>query len=221
MTFDELLDTWKTQDNRPLYTIGDDALHRALQARTRILRRTLVSNELQNYWTSLWIAVFLMYLFWRGFPATGTTPGWYLFILWTAVAGVFCYVLYSFFIVGRRTIQAHVPDFSLSLRNRLEREIAYLADQIASRVDGKRVLIHLLPPWSACIVIVLAMNLHAGEPFRWLDLLSIVAVTGGWIHTYRLQRKWVHRELIPRKRELDGLLRLLDEPGMDPGEEPE
>lgn len=209
---DDLKATWASQENEPVYTINDRELQSVLQERSRKLRRTLFSNEIQNYWTSLWIGGFLAYLLWRGYSDISAADPWYFVTLGAAAAVLLYYVLFSIFFVGRRRIQSPKPDFASSLRERLDREIEYLAYQIAARLNWKRVLLHLIPPWSACIVIVSAMTIRSGDPFRLLDVLSIAVVTGGWIHVYWLQRRWVYGELVPRKRELDTLRRKLDEP---------
>jgi hypothetical protein len=130
----------------------------------------------------------------------------------SAIAAVAYYVLFSILFVGDRRFQPRTPDFSSSLRERLDREIDYVTHQIAVRMSWKRVLLHLMPPWFACIVIVWAGTIRNGGPLGWIDLLSFAVVTGGWVHVYFLQRRWVRRELVPRTRELAALRKKLDEP---------
>ena len=216
MAIDDLKAIWDSQDRQPPYVINDTALRSTLQERSRRLRRDLWSNEVRNYWTGLWIAGFLAYLFWRGYPVPGASHSAYFLAMAAAVAALVYYVFFSIFFVGRRRLQSHMPDFSSSLRERLDCEAEYLNYQVACRTRWIRVLLHLVPPWLACIAIVWGMTIRDGESLQLADLLSFAVVTGGWVHMCLIQRRWVYRELVPRLRELEALRGKLDEPESDP-----
>jgi hypothetical protein len=149
---------------------------------------------------------------WVG-PGESQSSRVYVVALAVATASAVYYVAYSFFFVAQRKLRVPEALFSFSLRERLEAEIDYLVQQIAARTHWERVLLHLAPPWLACVMVVWAAGIRNDGVYGWHELLGLLTVTGSWIHMHILERKWVSRELVPRRRELEALHRKLVETG--------
>ena len=211
MTIDELSRSWKAQDEKPRYAIDYGALQSVLQERSRKLRDVLFTDEVKNYWTGLWIIAFMALWFRAGF-GDGDSGRVYIVALAIAVAAVSYFIAYSFFFVAQRRPQVPVSVFTASLREHLEFEIDYVTNQIAARMRWWRVLLHLVPPWLACVVGLSIAALRNDGALQWHEILGLVVVTGGWIHMHILVRRWVTRELAPRKKELELLWQKLVEP---------
>lgn len=211
MTIDELLTIWKAQDEQPRYAIDYGALKSVLQERSRKLRDLLFSNEIKNYWTGLWIMGFLVLWFWGG-PGKGVSGRAYFIALAAAVAAVVYFMAYSFFFVAQRRLRVPASLFTVSLREHLQFEIEYVTNQIAARTEWKRVLLHLAPPWLACMIGMWLADMQGDGTLQWRELLGLAVVTGGWIHMHITVRRWVSRELAPRKKELESLRQRLVAP---------
>lgn len=210
MTIDELLIAWKAQDEEPPYAIDYGALQSILGERSRNLRDVLFADEIASYWTSLWIIGFLALWFLVG-PGEGASGRTYFAALAVAAAAVAYFMAYSFFFVARRRPKVPISVFTFSLREHLEFEIDYVTSQIAARTAWKRVLLHLAPPCLACVIAVWVAGIRNDGALQWQESLGMAVVAGGWIHMHILERRWVSRELAPRKRELQSLRQKLVE----------
>ena len=205
MAIDELIEAWRSQGDELPYAINNTALRLVLEERSRRLRESLFVDEIQNYWTGLWIVGFLGFWLWLGLEPGGAMGQGYFVALAAATLAVVYFVGYSFFFVAQRRPQVPAPLLALSLREQLDSEIDYISHQIAARTRWRPVLLHLAPPWLACVIVVWTAGLRRDGMFQWPDLLGLLAVTGGWIHVYILERRWTARELTPRKREFESL----------------
>ena len=210
MTIDELLRAWKAQDAKPRYVIDYSELQTVLEERSRSLRQVLYSDEIKNYWTGLWIVGFLVLWFWAG-PGESQSSLPYFLTLAVAAAAVLYYFAYSFFFVAQRRPRVPETRFTFSLRERLQLEMEYLTHQITARTRWYWVASHFVPPWLACMAVVWISSFRNDGAHQWNEILGLIVVTGGWIHMHLLERRWVLRELAPRRRELEALYRELIE----------
>ena len=211
MTIEELLTAWRAEEEQPCYVIDYGELQSVLKARSRKLRDVLFSDEIKNYWTALWIIGFIGVWLLAG-PGEGVSGWTYFTALAVAVASVVYFIAYSFFFVAQRRPQVPISPFALSLREHCEFELDYISSQIAARTEWWRVLLHLAPPCLACVVTLGVANIRGDGALQLHEFLALLVVTAGWIHMHVIERRWVARELVPRREDLESLRQKLVEP---------
>jgi hypothetical protein len=211
MSLDELMQAWQSQDAAPLYGVNETLLHVAVlqeQAKVRTQRR--VEGWVLYGVTPLLIAG-LAFLFFIMVYDDDPRTSWDFAL---PIVGVASWLLWAWFLYRGRTAQAQRErPFGASLRDQVARHLAQLDYQATRAVRLANVLRDGVPPFVAGIAMMLGGWRINNEPFstqwHWIvgGILFTSAVSVGSVW---LQRRRVKRELLPRKRRLEALLKELD-----------
>jgi hypothetical protein len=218
MTLDDLMEVWRSQDASPLHGVNETLLRLALrqdeaklQERRRLLKRiTNLTSAVLIAGMALFLVLMVNMLFDND---DDVIAGWDLAIpIVGAAAALFMSVhLY----VTRRARALREQRFGDSLRDQLGRRIAQLDDE-ATR--GTRLMSMLLLPLLVCAIAIRVagtrVNLEPNEAFDgWPAIVRITVVFAIiWGASVWAARRSAQRDVLPRQRRLEALLKELDRP---------
>ena len=213
MNLDDLMTVWRSQEVAPLHDVNKTLLHLVLRQdeaklqKERRRERWIISTASAGIVAAM--AVFLFMMIYDNDPRTD----WDFAIpIVGAVAAVFwggaMYVSHRAQALRERT-------FGESLREQLTRHLAQLDYRATRAVRLASVLLTALPPMVCATAIILAGWRINNEPFgdEWVWIVggifvcAIGSAAGVWE-----QRRSMERDLLPRKRRLEALLKELDAP---------
>jgi len=214
MNLDDLMAVWRSQDAAPLHSVDKTLLHLALRQEQAKLQAERRRERWIIYITSAGL-VAGMTLFLVMMIATrernGMT-GWdfVIPIVGAAAAVVAAGVMY----VNRRGQSRREQRFGESLRDELNRRIGQLDDQATrTRRTGELVLVVM---GGICPMAIVHLGLRVNQESMWdhaftivgTIVLCVVSVAGG---VWEIRRQ-VRKDVLPRKRRLEALLKELDAP---------
>jgi O-antigen/teichoic acid export membrane protein len=213
MNLEDLMEVWRSQDAAPLHGVNETLLRLALrqdEAKLRARRRremwfTYIGMAVLVGLTALFLAVMI-------YPNDDDVlSGWDYIV---AVVGLAAALILSRMIyVGHRAQTRREQRFGESLRDQVNRQIAMIDPFLTfSWVDRKNVAIFVLGFGVAAAINFLAARINDKpyeEAWLWVRggiLYSLIGIgiVGWWL------RRWVRRDLAPRKRRLEALLKELD-----------
>jgi hypothetical protein len=218
MNLDDLMAVWRSQDAAPLHGVNDTLLRLALrqdEARLRAWRRR---EDWFIYLASAFLVVFLAWLFLLivgmfFYIDDDVIAGWdFVIPIVGAVPAVLMGVaLYK----SRRAQMLREQRFGESLRDQLGRRIAQLDYEATTAVWRAGVLVIGGGVGATAILVAgIRVNLEANETFdewgrivRVILTFAIAFVVVVWATRYSVQR-----DVLPRKRRLEALLKELDGP---------
>jgi hypothetical protein len=211
MNLDDLMAVWRSQDAAPLHGVDKTLLHLALrQDEAKLQKERRIERWITYVGSAGLVAVMAVFLFimiddndprtdWDfAIPIVGAAAA----LLWGGA-------MY----VSHRAQALRERSFGESLRDQLDRRIAQLDYQATRVVRLASVLVTALPPMVCATAIILAGWRINNEPFsdEWVWIVggifvcAIGSVAGVW-----QQRRLMERDLLPRKRRLEALLKELD-----------
>jgi hypothetical protein len=188
MEFDEIKKIWDGQNNRPLYTIDESAMH------NRILSKKKQAYHITNTSELLWIIVSL-----------GGSASVLVMNILKHNENIFMYLLSAwmlamalYMLLSRlRRIKAS-RRFDRSMRGELDHAIAVATYQERLSLLGRW---NVLPMG---IILVLGIGAGGGKPLWWIGglilCLALVSYAAGWEHKIYKARK---RELEVLREKLD------------------
>lgn len=220
MNLDDLIAVWRSQDSAPLHGVNETLLRLAL-------RQEEAKQQAQRHWEK-WISVGLSALLVAAMAGcigvmlhryeVGVLTGWDFVV---PIVGAAAILLWPGFLRASHRAQARrEQSFGETLRDQLSRQIAqldYQAGRIASPAHHLCTNLPALAGSLAFFFAVVRINQDPGsdpwtDPRVWgvfggslLVCVLLVAVS------IRMQRRWVQRELLPRRRRLETLLRELED----------
>lgn len=216
MNLNDLMEVWRSQDASPLHGVNETLLRLALrqdEAKVHAQRRR---ERWMTYFLSAGIvagmALFLAIMIYP--DDDDVLSGWDYAI---PVVGAAASLLWARAIYLRHRAQAvREQRFGESLRDQVNRQIAQL-DYRATRVHLANYLSYVVGPIVCATAIVLGSWRINDRPFSDAGLLRPIIFLFFWIGinvgvSLWWQRRSVRRDLLPRKRRLEGLLKELDAP---------
>ena len=213
MNLDELMSVWRSQDAAPLHGLNETQLWPALRQEQAQLQTARRRERWIIYLASAgFVAGMAFFLAVMIYPYDDDVlTGWdyAIPIVGAAAALVWGGSMY----VSHRAQALRERGFGESLRDQLNRHIAQLDDQATRIVRLASVLVTVLPP-SICATAVLLATWRINEKaisddgYLLVTLIFVCAYSsaaGVW-----QQRRWMQRDLLPRKRRLEAMLKELD-----------
>lgn len=208
MSLDELMAVWRSQDAAPLHDMNKTLLHQALRQDEVRLQKVRRRERWTTYVASAGIvaamAFFLVLMIQAPERYVMTSLDYGMGIVGAATALLSWCVVY----IDHRRQARHEQSFGESLRDQLNRHIAQLDQAATSRTSY---LEGLLAGISATAILFLGLRINQ-EPFnegRFLVVSTIlwcaVAVAG-----VRATRRQAQTDVLPRRRQLEALLKELD-----------
>jgi hypothetical protein len=213
MNLDDLMAVWRSQDAAPLHGFDRTLLHLALREDEARLQKERRIERWTTYLGSAGLvavmAVFLFIMIDDNDPRTDWDFA--IPIVGAAAALLWGGAMY----VSHRAQALRERSFGESLRDQLNRRIAQLDYQATRVVRVASVLVTALTPLVCATAIILAGWRINNEPFssEWawivggIFVCAMGSVAGVWV-----QRRSMERDLLPRKRRLEALLKELDAP---------
>ena len=203
MKFEDMQVIWHSQSREPLYAVNAEGLHAVLRQKSLKLKRLIFWQELQTYASSLFVigvisALILAYS--SGFIDRMASP-WEILALFLAAGGWIFFGGSVYLSRRQQRARQRAREFTTSLRDELERDIAQLDFEISSR---KRILLGFLPPYIGGLLFLWVFFRVQSAP-SWLIIPFIVFMGAALIWETRSQQRLVDRKLVPRKRELESL----------------
>ena len=215
MNLDDLMAVWKSQDAAPLHDVNQTLLHLALRQdeaklkRARHIERWIIYVASAGVVAAMALFIALMIYFHRHRPEKAVT-GWdYALPIVGAAAAL---LAGSAMYMGHRAQAWREPRFGESLRDQLNRSIAQL--EIRATIARETLVSVLL--WGICPTAILLLIHRINDKSISDDGYMLVTLTfilvwsvasSVWWYRRRLQR-----DVLPRKRRLEALLKDLDAP---------
>ena len=215
MNLDDLMAVWKSQDAAPLHDVNQTLLHLALRQDEAKLQKERHRERWIIYVFSAGMvaamALFLalmIYFHWHRPEKVVTGWDYALPIVGAAAALLAGGAMY----MGHRAQAWREPRFGESLRDQLNRSIAQL--EIRAAIARETLVSVLL--WGICPTAILLLIHRINDKFISDDGYMLVTLTfilvwsvasSVWWYRRRLQR-----DVLPRKRRLEALLKDLDAP---------
>lgn len=218
MSLDDLMADWRAQDTAPLHGVNETLLRLALrQEEAKLQKQRRVAKRLV-YASSAGLvagmAVFIVMMFGMIFyNDDDVIAGWDVAVPIVGAAAALCMPVYLY--VTRRARMLREQSFGDSLRDQLRRRIAQLDEEATTSVRMMSVLlIAILVCGIAILVAGIRVNLEPNESFHgWGRIVRMIVFFAlVWAYGVRTQRRAMSRDLLPRKRRLEALLKELDAP---------
>jgi hypothetical protein len=213
MNLDDLMAVWRSQDAAPLHGVDRTLLHLALrQDEARLHKERRIERGITYLSSAGLVAVMAVFLFIMIDDQDPRTDWDFAIpIVGAAAALLWGGAMY----VSHRAQALRERSFGESLRDQLNRHIAQLEYQATRVVRLASVLVTALPPLVCATAIILAGWRVNNEPFRteWFWIVGAIVVCAiGSVAGVWEQRRRMERDLLPRKRRLEALLKELDAP---------
>jgi peptidoglycan/LPS O-acetylase OafA/YrhL len=212
MNLDDLMAVWRSQDAAPLHDVNKTLLHLALRQDEAKLQKEQRRERWIVYVASagavVGMAIFLCMMLYR-FEANGMT-GWDLVVPVIGAAAALISVCAIY--VNHRAQSRREQRFGESLRDQLNRSIAQL-DHQATSARRTSVLVLVLMGGILPIAILVAGWRVNQKPISddgfMLVTMILWCVWSAWSGVWVLRRE-VLRNLLPRKRRLEALLKEIE-----------
>jgi hypothetical protein len=210
MNLDDLMEVWRSQDAAPLHGVNETLLRLALrqdQAKLQAQRRRDAwIMYIESVFFIAAMAFFLLITIYRH----DAMIGWDLAIPIVGAAAALLMGVGQY--LGRRAQVRREQRFGDSLRDQLGRRIAQLDATTRGNRLAAALLIAIFVATAAFLLATMRVNLEPNEPFdRWgpfVRMILFFAIT--LVAVVWAGRRSVQRDVLPRKRRLEGLLKELD-----------
>jgi hypothetical protein len=213
MNLDDLMEVWRSQDASPLHSVNESLLRLALRQEDAKLQAQRRWERWVAYLASaFFVAAMAFFLAVMIYPYDDDVlTGWdyAIPIVGAAAALIWGGAMY----VSHRAQALREQSFGESLRDQLNRHIAQLDDQATTGVRLASVLVTALPPAICATAFLLATWRINDKAFSddWPLLVSLIFVCAYSSAASVWQaRRSAQRDLLPRKRRLEALLKQLD-----------
>lgn len=215
MNLDELMAVWRTQDAAPLHDMNKTLLHLALRQDEAKLQKARRRERWIIYVASAGcvagMAIFLwMMIYFREHRPEKVVTDWDLAL--PIVGAVAALISVRTLYVNHRARTEREQRFGESLRDQLGRRIAQLEDEARSARRTSVPVIALIGGIAPAAIVVLSWRVNdksiSDDGYMLVKLLiwCVLSVAFG---VWQLRRH-VQRDILPRKRQLEALLKELD-----------
>ena len=214
MNVDDLMAVWRSQDASPLHGVNETLLRLALrQDEAKLQARRRRERWMTYFWSAGIVAGMALFLAIMIYPYDDDVlTGWDYAI---PIVGAAAAVLWAREVYVRQRAQAvREQEFGESLRDQINRQVAQL-DYGATRARLTSLLGTVLLPIVCAVAIILSSWRINDRSFSDARLWRPIVFMIFWIAlnvggSLWWQRRSVQRDLLPRKRRLEGLLKELD-----------
>lgn len=211
MNLDDLMEVWRSQDATALHGVDKTLLHLALrQEQAKLQKQRRIERWFIYVMSALLVAAMGLFLGIMIYPQDDD-----VLIVWdyavpvvgAAAALVMAGAMYAI----RRTQAAREQDFGESLRDQLRRRIAQLDDQATREL--RLTLVGAVAAAICGMAIDVASRRINDVAYNedWPILLGLIFLCAFSLG-HRRRRRSVQRDILPRKRRLEALLKELDAP---------
>jgi hypothetical protein len=215
MNLDELMAVWRTQDAAPLHDMNRTLLHLALRQDEAKLQKARRRERWIIYVVSAGcvagMAMFLgMLIYFLGHRPEKVVSGWDLVmpIVGAIAAAISAGAVY----VNHRAQSRREQRFGESLRDQLGRRIAQLDDAVTSARGTSVLVILLVGGIAPAAIVLLTWRVNdksiSDDGYMLVQLLIWCVLSVAFC--VRQLRRHVKRDILPRKHQLEALLKELD-----------
>lgn len=206
MNFDQMMETWKSQDEAPLYGVNRDLLQLVLQHEQADLQRSLRWEQWGTYGGSAVMVAFSAFFLWAFIYNRG--PLWGAAATAVATAAAAAGGLSLWF--SRRRQARRERAFGRSLQEEIRRNLSSLDYQLSRRGSTERILLSAAPLMLA-VVICFFFSWLVNESSRgWWQAGVALAIAAALLARASAESWRTNRELLPRRKRLSELLASLD-----------
>ncbi len=217
MNLDELMTVWRSQDAAPLHDVNKTLLHLALRHDEAKLQKQRRRDRWILYIFSAGVvvgmAIFLnMMIYFRGHRPEKVVTGWDLVL--PIVGAIVALISVRAMYVNHRAQSRREQSFGESLRDQLRRSIAQLDHEVTNARRASVLVIVLMGGIAPAAILLLGWRVNDksisddGYMLVTMIILCVWAVASG---VWELRRS-VQKDILPRKRRLEALLKELDAP---------
>jgi hypothetical protein len=207
MDFDQMLESWRVQDEKPLYGVNGDLLRLVLQGERDKIRRTMRFGQGMAYIVGPGMALFAAFWLWVALLQRVPT----LQIVAAGVgAAMFALWVGAFWVSHRRQAQRE-RGFGNSLKDEVARNLSLVDYQIATGRWRASVLWSAPVMIGALLVYWLSFQINTDTGFTvWDHVWMLFAIVSSLVITVWAGDREVRRKLEPRRERLRALLDSLD-----------
>lgn len=207
MNFDQMMDAWRAQDDKPLYGLNRDLLQLVLQNEQDKVRRKMRRDQWMVYVCGAGMALFAGFWLWvlivvRGpvLQTVAAAMGTLLFVLWVV----------AFWVSHRRRTQRE-RGFGNSLSDEIGRSLTLIEYQIANGSWGIGVLWVAPAMIGATLLYWLTFQINTDTSFSaWHHLFIMGAMVWSAVYVPYAASREVAQKLEPRRQHLRALLKSLE-----------
>jgi hypothetical protein len=207
MDFDQMLEAWKAQDEKPLYGVNGDLLRLVLQSEQDKIRRKLRRDQWIIYIVGPGMALFAA--FWLGVAILNGIPA--LHVAAAGVGAATFVVWVGAYWVSRRRQARRERAFGNSLKDEIGRSLSLVEYEIANS-RWKAALLWTAPVMiGAALIYWLSFQINTDSGFSWWNhALTAYAVLWSIGLTAYAGDRNVKQRLEPRRQHLRELLQTLE-----------
>ena len=215
MNLDDVMEVWRLQDASPLHRLDKNLLHLALrQEQMKLQAQRRRERRITYLMSALFIGFTAFIVFIMIYPYDDDVlTGWDYAIQLVGAASAI--LLGGAMYVSRQAQAVREQGFGESLRDQLNRHIAQLDDQATKAVSLANVLVTALLGVVCPTTILLGLwrineKSFSDDGFLLVSLIVVCAYSSA--ASVWQARRSVQRDVLPRKRRLEALLKELDVP---------
>ena len=211
MNLDDLMEVWRSQDATPLHGVDKTLLHLALRReQAKLQKQRRIERWFIYVMSALLVAAMGLFLGIMIYAQDDDAQiAWHYAVpvVGAAAALVMAGAMYAI----RRAQVAREQDFGESLRDQLRRRIAQLDDQATREL--RLTLVGAVAAAVCGMAIYVASRRINDVAYNedWPILLGLIFLCAFSLG-HRRRRRSVQRDILPRKRRLEALLKELDAP---------
>jgi hypothetical protein len=217
MNLDELMTVWRSQDAAPLHDVNKTLLHLALRQDEAKLQKQRRRDRWILYIFSAGVvvgmAIFLsIMIYFRGHRPEKVVTGWDLLL--PIVGAIVALISVRAMYVNHRAQSRREQSFGESLRDQLRRSIAQLDHEVTNARRTSVLVIVLMGGIAPAAILLLGWRVNDksisddGYMLVTMIILCVWTVASG---VWQLRRS-VQKDILPRKRRLEALLKELAAP---------
>lgn len=209
MDFDQMMDAWKAQDDKPLYGVNGDLLRLVLRHEQADIRRSLRRDQWTTYVVGTAMAAVAGISLWAFLYLRGLSPQAVLAM--SAALGAVALWMGALWL-SRRRQAVRERDFGNTLQEEVRRNLSLIDYQLSQVGRWSNLMLWSAPiVASASLIFWLIMEINRIDDL-WLTAGTVVflVVSTAW-STYDSSRR-TRQDLLPRRQRLTELLEMLNSP---------
>lgn len=207
MDFDQMMDAWKSQDERPLYGVNRDLLQLVLRHEQADIRRALRWEQWTTYVVGTVMAGFAAVL-WAFLYHRGSALYWAAAAVGTGAFALWVGALW----LSRRRQAMRERSFGNTLREEVRRNLSLIDYQLSQVGRWTTLLLWSAPVLvGAALIYWLIAEINDNTDF-WFDVGMIVFIVASVVWTNYETSRTRKRQLLPRRQRLSELLDMLNKP---------